>query len=397
VGPFSAFSNDGYLFFWSSSVIASMGAAMQAVIGQWQVYALTHDALKLGLVGLMNVLPLILLGVFGGTAADIVDRRKLVMISQTIRICVVVSLGALTVTGLVQVWHIYVGGLAASLAAAFDQPARQAMIFSLVRREHLLNAVTWHNVQRDVSNLVGPALAGLIMAVVSIDAAYFINAIFFVPLIFAMTKVSIGAPTQKRARAFDLLADGFRFLGQTPAILTSLSLDFVLSFFGAYRSLLALYARDILDVGPGGFGMLTSGVAVGGILGSMFVLSLGDSRRKGQLQVMAMLVYAVGVVLFGVSSIFVVSLVLTSILGFCDTIAGTMRRSIIQLSTPEEFQGRVGAVQAIVGSGGPAVGGAQAGASATLVGAPLALVIGGTICGITALVTSIRGKRFLNT
>jgi MFS family permease len=394
VGPFAAFSNTGYPFFWSSSVIASMGVSMQSAIGQWQVYTITESALQLGLVGLMNVLPLILFGVFGGAAADMVDRRKLIVISQVMRIGVVGSLGLLTMSGHIQVWQIYVGGLTASLAAAFDQPARQAMIYSLVRREHFMNAVTWHNVQRDVSNLVGPGLAGIIMKFVGIDTAYFINCVFFVPLIFAMTQVAVGAPGQRKGRAFDMLADGFRFLKQTPVILTSLSLDFVLSFFGAYRGLLALYARDILKTGPDGFGALSSGVALGGMVGSAFVLSLGESKRKGQIQMAAMLVYAFATMAFGVSSVFLLSLGLTAILGFCDTVAGTMRRSIIQLSTPEPMQGRVGAVQAIVGSGGPALGATQAGATATLIGAPMTLVIGGCVCAVTAALTAARNRGF---
>jgi hypothetical protein len=130
------------------------------------------------------------------------------------------------------------------------------------------------------------------------------------------------------------------------------------------------------------------------MLGSAFVLSLGDSSRKGALQLGAMLVYAGGVVAFAVSTIFPVSLVVAGLLGFCDTIAGTMRRSLIQLSTPDELQGRVGAVQSIVGSGGPALGGAQAGLTASLVGAPLALVVGGAICGAVAVGTALRGGTF---
>jgi hypothetical protein len=268
------------------------------------------------------------------------------------------------------------------------------MVYSLVPRQHLLNAVTWHNVQRDASNLVGPALAGAAMAVVSIDAAYFINMVLFVPLIVAMTRIRVADPPPKRGGALDLLVDGFRFLRRTPVILTSLSLDFILSFCGGYRSLLALYAKDILNVVPGGFGILSSAVAVGGMVGSAFVLSLGESKRKGQLQLSAMLIYGLGVIGFGASTLFPISLALTALLGFCDTVAGTMRRSLIQLSTPEEFQGRVGAVQAIVGSGGPPLGGAQAGTMASLVGAPFSLAVGGSICVVAAIVTAARGRTF---
>ncbi len=394
VSPFAAFSNPGYPFFWSSSVLASMGVTTQTAISQWQVYTLTESAWQLGLVGLMNVLPVILFGVFGGAFADIADRRKLVAVSQLVRMLVVAALAILTLSGAVQVWQIYLAGLLGSLASAFDQPARQAMIFSLVPRHHLLNAVTWHNVQRDAANLVGPALAGIIMATVSIWAAYAIDACLFLPLIVAVSRLPAGKLAPARAGAAAHLRDGFRFLWQSPVILTSLSLDLCLTFFGAYRALLALYARDILNVGPQGFGFLTSAVAVGEMLGSSFVLSLGESKRKGLLQLSAMLVYAGGVGAFAFSTLFPLSLLLASILGFCDTVAGTMRRSIVQLKTPEEFQGRVGAMQVIVGQGGPALGAVQAGTMASLMGAPPALALGAVACGVIALVTAVRSRAF---
>jgi MFS family permease len=394
VGPFAAFGNPGYPFFWSSSVLASMGITTQTAIAQWQVYTLTDSAFQLGLVGLMNVLPVILFGVFGGAFADVADRRKLVAISQVVRIGIVASLAALTLAGAVQVWQIYLAGLLGSLASAFDQPARQAMIFSLVPRHHLLNAVTWHNVQRDAANMIGPAIAGIVMATLSISAAYWIDACLFVPLIIAMTRLHVGGTVAARAGARTLLRDGFRFLQRSPVIMTALALDFCLTFFGAYRALFALYARDILMVGPQGFGFLTSAVAVGGILGSSFVLSLGDSQRKGQLQLAAMLVYAAGVVAFAFSALFPLSLLIVSVLGFCDTVAGTMRRSIVQLKTPEAFQGRVGAMQVIVGQGGPAMGAVQAGTMATLIGAPAALAFGAAACGLIGLVTAVRSRSF---
>jgi len=394
VGPFAAFESPGYPFFWLSSVAASMGVQTQTVIGQWQVYALTHSPFQLGLVGLMNVLPIILFGVFGGAYADMADRRKLVALSQVVRIGVVGALGLLTVSGAIEVWHVYVGGLIGSFATAFDQPSRQAMIFSLVPRRHLLNAVTWHNVQRDTSNLVGPAAAGIIMAAVSIGAAYFANALLFVPLIIAMIRLRVGGAPPARPSAAGLLRDGLQFVGQSPVIVTSLALDFCLSFFGAYRGILALYARDILRVGPEGFGFLTSAVAVGGILGSSIVLSLGESKHKGRIQIGAMLVYAGGVGAFGLSTLFPLSLALAGVLGCCDTVAGTMRRSIVQLATPEEMQGRVGALQLIVAQSGPALGSAQAGTMSGMIGGPAALSIGAVVCGTAALAAAMRSRAF---
>jgi MFS family permease len=371
-----------------------MGISMQVAISQWQVYQLTNSPLQLGLVGLMNVLPVILFGIFGGAVADVADRRKLVAVSQVVRMLVVAALSLLTTAEVVQVWQIYAGGLIGSLASAFDQPSRQAMIFSLVPRQHLLNAVTWHNVQRDASNLMGPAIAGIVMGGLSIAAAYLLNAIFFVPLIFAVIRLPVGDVAPARGGTLTVLRDGLTFLRQSPVIMTSLTLDFCLTFFGPYRALLALYARDILDVGPQGFGFLTSAVAVGGMLGSAFVLSLGDAKYKGRLQLGAMLVYAVAVAAFAFSTFFPLSLALAAGCGLCDTIGGTMRRSLIQLRAPEEYQGRVGALQVIVGQGGPALGAVQAGTLAGLIGAPPALALGAALVGIIALGASFRSRSF---
>jgi hypothetical protein len=232
------------------------------------------------------------------------------------------------------------------------------------------------------------------MANVGISAAYFVNAAFFFPLIIAVIRLNVTQAEPDEAGTRALLGEGLRFVRGNPVILTSLTLDFFLSFFGAYRALLAIYARDILDVGPQGFGFLTSAVAVGGIIGSSFVLGVGDTRRKGPIQLTAMMVYTVGVAAFAFSMVFPLSLVITSILGFCDTVAGTMRRSIIQLETPEAFQGRVAGIQAIVGSGGPPLGGAQAGAVASLIGAPAALGIGAVVCGAAALIAAAKARSF---
>ena len=371
-----------------------MGMNMQIAIGQWQVYSLTQSPFQLGLVGLMNVLPLILLGVFGGTVSDMVDRRKLVGYAQLGRIAIVLVLGVLTLSGLVQVWQIYAGGLAASFLSAFEGPARQAIVFSLVPKNHLMNAITWHNVQRDASNLVGPAVAGTLMSTVSIGSAYVAESLFFVPLIVVMLTLGVGGTLPERRPAIDVLREGFRFLGSTPLILTALSLDFFLTFFGAYRPLLAIYARDILDVGPAGFGVLNSAVALGGMGGSAFVLGVGESRKKGPIQLAATLVYAASVAAFGLSSWFALSLAICAVLGFCDTVAGIMRRSIIQLATPAQLQGRVAAVQQIVSTGGPALGGVQAGTISGLIGAPLTLVIGAAVCGASTLATTVRARAF---
>ena len=371
-----------------------MGAQGQIAIGQWQVYSLTQSPFQLGLVGLMNVLPLIGLGVFGGAVADMIDRRKLIAYAQLLRDAVVVALGDLTLSGSVQVWYVYVGSLLASLSAAFEGPARQAIVFSLVPKDHLMNAVTWHNVQRDASQLVGPAVAGGIMAAVSIGSAYVVEAVFFIPLILTILRLEVGGRMPTRRPAIDVMREGFRFLSGTPIILTSLSLDFFLTFFGAYRPLLAVYARDILDVGPAGFGVLNSAVALGGMVGSAFVLGVGETRRKGSIQLGAMLLYAALVAAFGFSVWFALSLAICALLGFCDTVAGIMRRSIIQLATPEQLQGRVAAVQQIVSTGGPALGGVQAGTMSVLLTAPTTLAIGATICGAYALLTAVRARAF---
>jgi MFS family permease len=340
----------------------------------------------------MNVLPVMLFGVFGGAFADVADRRKLVAFGALVRIGVVLTLGTLTLTGNVQVWHVYVGALAGSFSSAFEQPARQAMVFTLVPREHLMNAVTWHNVQRDASYLVGPAIAGGVIALLSIEAAYFVDGALFLPLILAMTRLNVGGATGARRGTAELLKEGFRFLADARIIMTSLSLDFALTFFGAYRPLLAIYARDILDVGAAGFGILNSAVALGGILGSAFVLGVGNSRRKGPLQLGATLLYAAAVAAFGFSVWFGVSLAICAVLGFCDTVAGTMRRTIIQLSTPEQLQGRVGALQLIVAQSGPALGGVQSGTMTGLIGAPVTLGIGAAICGTYTLVMTLRSR-----
>lgn len=387
VRPWSSLLIRDFGLLWSASVIATVGSRLRQVANFYQVYALSGSSLKLGLTGFFQAIPFILFGLFGGAVADVFDRKKLIAITQFLNILPGLALGLLTATGAIQVWHIYVVSVINSLVQAFGQPARTAIMPSLVPPSHLMNAITLTTATQQVSFLFGPVVAGVLIDHLGLDSTYFIDAALHIPVVAAILAIrSAGRPGGRTRRvSFQSMVEGVEFIWTERIIFGLCLLDFGVVLVGYYQPILPIFASDVFGVGATGLGMLYGAPAVGAILGLLTLLLAGNVQRKGVLSVVAALCFAASLALFGLSKSFWMAVTAVGALGFTDAIGVSVRRTVVQLLAPDELRGRANSIIGVFAQSTNALGAVLAGAVVALIGAPKAVLVGGALCVVIVL------------
>jgi MFS family permease len=385
--PWASLRYRNYSFLFLLALFATSAQQMRLAQNLYQVYEISGSAFLLGMTGLAQGIPIFALGLFGGTLADFLDRKKILLITTFGNLLVAITLGVLTLTGLVQVWHILTGTAITSALNIVLNPTRMALISHLVPRSHLTNAVALNSSISQASHFMGPMLGGLSLAWMSTGNAYLFNASLYVPAVAAVVLLKTPA-TDKAAREKFSTASflgGVKFLFSEPIILTLVMLDFIVIGFGYYRPLLPIFAKDILFVGPAGFGMLSSAPAIGGVLGTFVLLAIGDVKSKGLLALWTFLAYAIALGVFAISTDFWLSLLLLGVMGLANSLQAVMRQTSFHLLTPDHVRGRAFSVFNMFSQGANAVGGAEVGFMAALLGAPGSLLFG---CAVGMLLTA---------
>ena len=387
---------------WAGQFVSMTGSQMQRVAIDWHIYLLTKSPLALGLVGLVRVGPIILCSLLGGVVADVVDRKRLMLIAQSVMLLSAFVLALTTASGLKSVWPVYLMTAVSSAAIAFDNPARQALMPALVPPEDFQNSVSLYLIVFQVAQVAGPALAGLLLYAYGPALIYGVNAASFVAVIIAVLLIrASGRVTnedeEKRTRvSFSALGEGLRFVRRTPIIVQTMTLDFVATFFGAANALLPIFAAEILKVGARGLGMLAAAPAVGSVIAGLVVARFGTLRRQGSIVVIAIACYGAATVAFGLSRVFWLSLLLLATIGAADTVSTVIRQTIRQLLTPNHLRGRMTSINMIFFMGGPQLGEMEAGVVARLIGAPLSVVTGGIGCLVAVALIAMKARSLLN-
>jgi MFS family permease len=378
------FRQFNYLFV--LALFATMAQQMRQAQIFYHVYELSGSAFQLGLTGVAQGLPIFVFGLFGGVLADFLDRKQIILITTLGNWLVAVVLGILTVNDWVQVWHIQLGMALTSTVNIVLTPTRMSIISFLVPRTHLTNAVSLNSAISQSSHFIGPMLGGLSLAWMSTGDAYLFNAIFYVPAVAAIFFLKIPPIAGKVPEKFSLLGmlSGFKFLLSEPVVFAMVILDFVVTGFGYFRPLLPVFAKDILFVGPTGFGMLSSAPAIGGVIGTMMLLLTGDVKSKGQLALWSFLGYAAAVGIFALSTNFWLSLFLLAITGLGNSLQAVMRQTTFHILTPDQVRGRAFAVFHMFSQGANGFGATEIGFAAALLGAPGALLFG---CAVGSVLT----------
>lgn len=385
--PFLALRHRNFRLLWLGQLVSHSGSMMQSAAILWHVALLAppgRKGLALGLVGLVRLGPILALSLVSGAVADARDRRKLMLATQTGLALVAATLALLAFRGLAVVWPIYLlAGLGAT-AGSFDSPARQSLIPNLVPREHLPNAIGLNTIMFQTAAVLGPSLGGVVIAALGVGYAYALNALSFLAVIAALALMREVTPREGRERSevsLRAVAEGLRFVFASPLIRSTTLLDFFATFFSSATALLPIFAQDILEVGPRGYGWLYAAPALGAFLMSAVMVRLVERiERRGRVLLWAVAGYGLATVVFGVSREFWLTFLCLAGTGAADTVSMVLRNIVRQLETPDRLRGRVVGVSMAFFQGGPQLGELEAGLVANWLGAPISVVSGGLGC-----------------
>ena len=385
----------GFRLYWLGTVLSNVGTRGTVAANLWQVLLLTNSTAEVGLVGLSEAIALLVLAPLGGAIADRMDRRVLLQITQSTSFVASLALTLLTFSGHIEAWHIYVAVIAVSASQTFEGPARLALIPALVRQERVVDAFALTNPTRELAILLGPPLAGVLIAisggagyVYAFDAATYATLV----VVLAFVKIAPVAGTRRDVSVWRSITEGFSYVRQRRLIWQLMTLDFSATFFGAYRVVLPTLARDILHVGPTGYGILGAAPAAGAIFGSAIVFRLRAYEHKGWLILGATAAYACACMALAQSTLFWFALVSAGCIGVGDAMAATLRQVLVQVDTPDRLRGRVSSAYQMVSRGGPSLGQAQMGALAGALGAPLGLTLGASVTLAYTALLALKGR-----
>jgi MFS family permease len=384
---------------------------MQVVAINWHVYVLTHSALALGFVGLTRVLPVIVFSMWGGLLADRADRRRVMFAAQSAMTVVSVVLAALAFARRDSVALIYVLNAVQAAATSFDNPARQALVPRLVPTSDLAGALALNLAMFHTAMIVGPALAGMLIAsgatphagtpsagaasdTASLGLIYALNAVSFAFVLVALATMRTSGRVVDggtRESPGEALRSGLRFVFTTPLMVWTMTLDFFATFFSGAMSLLPIVADQVLHVGAVGYGWLAAAPAAGALLGSLYTSVRPLPRRQGVTLLWSVAAYGVATIVYGLSRSYWLTALALAGTGLADVVSTVIRQTLRQLLTPDALRGRMTAVNMIFFLGGPQLGELEAGLVASLfasaaVGVTVSIVSGGLV---TLLVTAV--------
>jgi MFS family permease len=371
-----------------------VGSQLQAVVVGWQVYRLTHDPLSLGLIGLAEALPFIGIALPAGYLADRRNRRAISVASLLVLACCSAALLTFSATpGLLArggVGPIYATIFVSGIARGILQPARQALGAEIIPRSVYQNAIAWRSSTWQTASVIGPAIGGLLYGFAGAVASYGTATLLMLVALaaFLMVRYAPEPRSLERTAMFAELLSGLRFVWSEHAILAALSLDLFSVFLGGAEALLPVFASEILKVGPQGLGLLRAAPAAGAVTMGIFLAHRPPFRRAGRAMLLAVAVFALAIVGFGLSRDYYLSLALLALSGMADNVSVVIRSTLIQLLTPPQMLGRVSAVNSIFIGSSNELGAFESGVAARLLGAVPAVVLGGSaalaVVGVTA-------------
>ncbi|MDB5926638.1 MAG: major facilitator superfamily 1 [Betaproteobacteria bacterium] len=375
--PILSSKNPAFTRFWLAETATVLAYQMVVVAVGWQTYELTNSALSLGLIGLVQVTPVFLFALIAGHAADRYDRRRIALGSQLIQFLVAITFAVASLTDALSTVLVYTGSFFIGTAQAFQSPSVRSLLPALVQRTELPRAIAWSGAARKVAVIAGPGLGGVIY-LLGPDHVYAISAVFFLVAGILFTSVSMPARARPRAPVtLDTLFGGITYIRRHRVIFGAISLDLFAMLLGGTAALLPIYARDILEMGPSGLGLLRAAPAVGAVIVSLIFVRAPITRRVGRTMFVCIAIFGVATIVFGLSRSFALSLAALIVLGGADMISVVIRTSLIQLETPDEMRGRVTAVNSLFTNTSNQLGQFESGVAAALFGTVPAVVIGG--------------------
>jgi len=390
---FSSLRHPDYRYLWTGTLMMGAGQWIQQVTLGWLLYDLTGSSVLLGALNGLRALPFLVTGPMAGVAADRMDRRRLMLRTQYVLIATALLMGGLVASGLLEVWHIFVFTLITGVAWSFSEPVRQSLIPSVVPKKDLVNAIALNSGGFNLMKVIGPALGGVLIALFGAAGNFFVQGTAYVGVLTMIYLLHV-PPTPEQARRSSALAnlkEGFRYVWSTPAVLALMTLAYVPRIFAVpYQTLMPIFQKDVLRVGPEGLGMLMAAPGVGAVLAVLVLASAASRvRRQGLLLVGSIIVLGIFLISFSRATSFPVALVLLVVVGACQMIFLASTNTMLMLIVPDELRGRVMSLYMLDRGLMPA-GALFAGVTAHFIGAPSTVTAMGTILILLTLVVAWR-------
>jgi MFS family permease len=391
-GRFTALQYRDFRLFWFGQIISLSGTWMQSVAQGWLVYSLTKSPFYLGLVAASGSLPILLFTLAGGIAADRFRKRNLLLLTQALSILPAFLLGILTDINMITVWQVALLAAVLGTVNAFDIPARQSFLIELVGRDSLTSAIALNSAAFHGARMIGPVVAGITIAALGLPACFYLNALSFVAVIIALSKMTIQGEIRESSNGiFKDFIEGIRFVKSRSGISRSILLIAVFSLVGMpFITLLPVFAGEVLNAGAKGFGFLVGATGAGALAAALLLAFRGDIQDKGRFISMAALSASVSLLAFSLSKNIFISLPFLLIIGWGLVSFLATANSFIQLSAPDNLRGRVMSVFTLVFLGTAPIGNSLVGAMAHYIGTPYTVSISAVICIIASLLFAVK-------
>ncbi len=369
---FSSLRHRSFLILWIGTVVSHSGDWMDQIALNWLVLEISNSPLSLGLVNLWRAIPVLIMTPLGGVAADQWERRRILMVTQTLYMVLAFLLGALVTAGVANLWELYVIAALRGIVMSFNMPARQSMISDLVPRKDLPNAVALNSATNHLTRVLGPSLGGVLIALVGIDWLFYLNGISFLAILYTLHLLPDVGTQRKAGHPWRDLKAGLSYIRGHRVIFYLVLLAIVPMLFGQpYLTMLAVFARSILEIGPAGLGLMTSIASLGAVMGALFAAGHHRAPQIGSM-LGGIVVFGLALVLFSFSRWLVPSLILLFIAGAANVYYNATNNALIQTSVEDDYRGRVLSML-FINRGLVPLGTALTGFLAEYFGAPVAL------------------------
>ncbi|MDB5035257.1 MAG: permease of the major facilitator superfamily [Chlorobi bacterium] len=381
-----------YRLFFGGQLISLIGTWMQSVAESWLIYRLTGSSVLLGMVGFAGQIPVFLLAPIGGIVADRFNRRSIIIVTQICSMILALAYAAITLLGVVQVWHIFVLAALLGIVNAFDIPARQSFVVEMVGKEDLINAIALNSSMFNGARIVGPAVAGILVAMVGEGWCFLINGTSYIAVIAGLLMMKFIPRERARTTAtpLDNIIEGFRFVWQTRPIRALMILLGATSLVAMpYAVLMPVYVDKILKGGASDLGLLMGASGVGALLGALMLAARRGVKGLGNWLVYGTAVFGISIILFAMSREFWAAALSLVPAGFAMMVAMASSNTLVQVMVPDNLRGRVMAVYSMMFMGMAPLGALLAGVLANHLGAPATIAIGGTAAVVGALIFKI--------
>jgi len=376
-----------FRWLYSGQLVSVLGSQLTVVAVPFQVYELTHSSLEVGLVSLVQLIPLVFFSLIGGSVADAYDRRKLLMIVQALAACTGVGLALNAASAHPALWPLFLFSALIAGESGFVQPAYNAAIPNLVDKELLPSAYALGQVLLQVGGVAGPALAGALLAGAGIEPVYWIDAASYLVCAAGVLMIRPLPPAGGGRRpGLRSVGEGFAYLRGRQALQGIYVIDLNAMIFGMPRALFPALGTTVFHGGAQAVGFLYSAVGAGALVGALTTGWVANVRRQGRAVIVAVVVWGAAITAFGTTDWLPLALVLLAVAGWADVISAVFRNTILQMAVPDRLRGRLSAVQMAVVAGGPRVGDTESGGAAAALGLRVSVISGGAVCIVGAFV-----------